>query len=266
MVYDKSKILEAKDALSAKLPKGTQIEWGVVLGSGLSDVIDGYEKICEISYGDVPNMKQSKVKGHKGVFSVVKMGGKTVLVMQGRVHMYEGYNAFEVSFPIAVMGEMGIKNVALTNAAGGINAELRPGDIMAISDHINLQSDSPLSGIEDSSKFTDLTGIYDVSWIDSMPKELQAKKGVYVALKGPHYETPAEIRFFRTIGADAVGMSTVMEAILARYYKMRIVGLSMISNLAAGISATALSHSEVTETAKQAGQKLVKIIETVIAR
>lgn len=261
MLFNKNMISEAKESF-LNLYSG-KLEAGVILGSGLSQAQGDFKVIKEIHFSEIKNLKTSNVEGHKNKFLIVKSGKKDILIMQGRIHLYEGYSAFEASLPVALMGELGIKNLILTNAAGGINRDFRVGDIMEITDHINLQPENPLRGIIDSSKFVNMADAYDQEYLNELNKEFDVKPGVYVSVPGPNYETPAEINFFRIIGADAVGMSIVMEAIMAKYYKMRLFGFSLITNMAAGMQKM-LSHDEVIESGKKSGLKLLEIIKFII--
>jgi purine-nucleoside phosphorylase len=262
MMYDKTVLNEATESFLKFYDK--PIDWVMVLGSGLSQVGEYFDVVKEIDTSEIKHIKRSRVAGHKGRFLVAKSGNKTVLIMQGRVHLYEGYSAFEVTLPVAIFGEVGIKNIILTNAAGGSNPDYVPGDIMAITDHINMQGTSPLMGIEDNTKFLDLSEVYDKKILDEMSGRFKIRKGVYCAGLGPQYETPAEVRFLQKLGADAVGMSTVLEAIMARYYGMRVAGFSMITNFAAGISKEPLSHSEVVEIGRKCSEQMLEIVKATV--
>lgn len=253
------KIWEAADAIRQQIGSFAP-EVGLVLGSGLGYFAE--EEICDpvfIPYGQVPHFPRSTAPGHAGRFVVGTVQGRRVIAMQGRVHHYEGFSMREVAMPVRVMKSLGIHTIILTNAAGGIREEMEPGDLMLISDHINLMGDNPLSGFNDERigpRFPDMTVVYD--------KELRAKaqkvadelgyplqEGVYVGVSGPSFETPAEIRAFRIFGADAVGMSTVPEAIAARHCGLKVCGLSYISNKAAGMGDGTLSAEEVLDNAQK---------------
>jgi len=258
MLYNKKIIIDAVQTLKDKgIPK---VDIAVVLGSGLSSIIDKYSDAVYISYNDIPGMKNSTVKGHDSRFVYVQCGGKDIVFMQGRMHMYEGYSAFETALPIAIMGELGARVAILTNAAGGICTNLEPGDIMLIEDHIKTQMSSPLEGIEDNSRFLDMQNAYDTSLHVHLHKNFGVKRGIYISTLGPQYETSAEVNVFKKMGADAVGMSTVMETIMAKYYKMRVLGFSLITNKAAGISGTVLNHDEVVLQGDKAGKLLGEIL------
>jgi purine-nucleoside phosphorylase len=247
---------------------------GVVLGSGLGEFADRVTGKAVIAYADIPHFRQVSVAGHAGRLVLGRIGSVPVAVLQGRYHYYEGHDISDVVFPVRVLGKLGIRSLLLTNAAGGINRELQPGDLMVIRDHINLMGVNPLRGTNDERlgpRFPDMSGVYDREFQDGIvaaQKEigLAPKKGVYLALSGPSYETPAEIRMLATLGADAVGMSTVPEAICARHMGLRVAGISCVTNLAAGISANALSHKEVTETAERVKNDFIRLLGLVIPR
>lgn len=247
---------------------------GVVLGSGLGEFADQVMEKSMFEYADIPHFKKVSVAGHAGRLVLGKIGSIPVAVLQGRYHYYEGHDISDVIFPVRVLGKLGVKSLLLTNAAGGINRELKPGDLMVIRDHINLMGINPLRGANDERlgpRFPDMSGVYDLKFQDviaSAQKEigLAAKNGVYLALSGPSYETPAEIRMLAALGADAVGMSTVPEAICARHMGLRVAGISCITNLAAGISAQPLSHKEVTETAERVKNDFIHLLNLAIPR
>jgi purine-nucleoside phosphorylase len=247
---------------------------GVVLGSGLGEFAEQVTEKSVIAYADIPHFKKVSVAGHAGRLVLGKIGSVPVAVLQGRYHYYEGHDISDVVFPVRVLGKLGVKSLLLTNAAGGINRELQPGDLMVIRDHINLMGINPLRGANDERlgpRFPDMSGVYDGKFQDSIAaaqKEigLAAKRGVYLALSGPSYETPAEIRMLATLGADAVGMSTVPEAICARHMGLRVAGISCVTNLAAGISAQPLSHKEVTETAERVKDDFIRLLGLVLPR
>jgi purine-nucleoside phosphorylase len=222
----------------------------VVLGSGLGD-LDLGEASAEIRYDRIPGFPRVRVTGHPGRLSFVG----TAAVLRGRVHFYEGRSMDEVVRPVRVMARLGIRRVILTNAAGGLNPRLKPGDLMAISDHLNLMGANPLSG---GPNFVDQTSVYDV------PKLRGLARGVYAAVAGPAYETPAETRMLRTLGADAVGMSTVPEAMAARQAGLRVVGISLITNAAAGTGKGPVSHAEVLQTAERSREKLRRILRALL--
>jgi purine-nucleoside phosphorylase len=263
MLYNKKIIIQAANSFR-KIYSG-RIDLGVVLGSGLSEMFNEYEVIKEFEFTKIKHLKTTGVSGHRNRFILLRLEGKTILAMQGRPHLYEGYSAFEVSLPVAVMGEMGTKELVLTNAAGGIDPDFQPGDIMAITGHINLQGTSPLFGMSGASKFVDMTNAYDRSLLPELQKRFQLKSGIYAGVLGPNYETPDEIKYLRTIGASAVGMSTIMEDIMAKFYGMRVFGFSMIANKAAGM-AESLSHTEVLEAGKNASVRLMEIVRYIAGK
>jgi purine-nucleoside phosphorylase len=247
---------------------------GVVLGSGLGEFADQVSEKAVSEYADIPHFKKVSVAGNAGRLVLGKIGSVPVAVLQGRYHFYEGHDIDDVVFPVRVLSKLGCKSLLLTNAAGGINRELQPGALMVIRDHINLMGINPLRGANDERlgpRFPDMSSVYDLKFQDVIAgaqKEigLAVKKGVYLALSGPSYETPAEIRMLATLGADAVGMSTVPEAICARHMGMRVAGISCVTNLAAGISAQPLSHKEVTETAARVKNDFIRLLNLVIPR
>lgn len=267
--YDK--ISETVGFLKKRI--GTIPQKGIVLGSGLGDFADKLADRITIPYRDIPNFKHVSVKGHAGNFVKGQKNGIDVLVLQGRYHFYEGFDIKDVVFPVRVLCSLGIKNLILTNAAGGINRGLSPGDLMVISDHINLMNINPLHGKNDERlgpRFPDMSEIYNKTLVELILKTgkdlgISVKKGVYAGLRGPSYETPAEIRMLATIGADAVGMSTVPESIVARHMGITTSGISCITNFAAGITDKPLDHKEVTETAERVKSEFIKLLESVIS-
>lgn len=247
---------------------------GVVLGSGLGKFADSVAEQTVLAYADIPHFKAAGVAGHAGRLVLGKIGPLPVAVLQGRIHYYEGHDIGDVVFPVRVLAKLGIRSLLLTNAAGGINREWRPGDLMVIRDHINLMGINPLRGANDERlgpRFPDMSAVYDPAFQDIIAAALSengrpARRGVYLALGGPSYETPAEIRMLATLGADAVGMSTVPEALCARHMGLRVAGISCITNLAAGLSAQPLSHQEVTETGERVKNDFIRLLNLVIPR
>lgn len=246
-------------------------EIGIILGSGLGELADEYCDVA-ISYSDIPNFIKSTVQGHKGRLVFANMCGKKVVMMQGRNHYYEGHTMQEITYPVKVMKKLGVKNLILTNAAGAVNESFVPSDLMLIKDHINFMGANPLVGPNDSElgeRFPDMTEIYKKNLI-SLAKEcaaqigLELKEGVYFANSGPSYETPSEIKMARLLGADAVGMSTVPEAIVANYCGMNVLGISCISNAASAHDGEKLSHQEVIETTNKAKSKFKNLITHII--
>jgi len=240
----------------------------LVLGSGLGSFADKIEVKCAVNYSDIEGMPVSTALGHDGRFVFGFLEGVPVALMQGRVHIYEGYTPQEAVLPLRVLGLMGADRCIITNAAGGINPTFKAGDFMLISDHISFFVPSPLEGEnidELGIRFPDMTEAYDREFADKVLKiarqeGIELKKGVYTQLSGPSFETPAEIRALAALGADAVGMSTVCETIAARHMGMRVCGISMISNMAAGISSAPLTHSEVMETGERVAPDFERLI------
>ena len=241
---------------------------GVVLGSGLGSVVDAIKVETVIPYAEIPGAKAATVIGHSGQMVLGNAGNVPVAAMQGRAHLYEGYSAQEVAFPIRVFGRMGIRAVILTNAAGGINLSYSQGALVLIRDHINLQGTNPLVGANDDRfgvRFPDMSRAYDRDYRQLAREEaaklgLPLHEGVYAALLGPSYETPAEIEYLRRIGADLVGMSTVAEVIAARNMEIKVLAISCVTNMAAGILDQPLSHAEVMET----GERVKTIFESLL--
>jgi purine-nucleoside phosphorylase len=249
-------------------------EIGVVLGSGLGGFTAQVAKKTVIEYADIPHFKKVSVAGHAGRLMLGKIGAVPVAILQGRYHYYEGHDISDVVFPVRVLSKLGVKSLLLTNAAGGIGKGLQPGDLMIIRDHINLMGINPLRGANDERlgpRFPDMNQVYDKSFqkmLAATMKEigLSVHKGVYAGVSGPSYETPAEIRMLAVLGADAVGMSTVPEAICACHSGLRVAGISCITNLAAGLSARPLSHREVIETAERVQDDFIRLLNLVIPR
>ncbi|HCS75694.1 MAG TPA: purine-nucleoside phosphorylase [Clostridiales bacterium] len=264
----------AAEYIKSQLPKSQAPKIGLILGSGLGVLTEHIEKPVYIPYKDIPGFPQTTVEGHAGRFVYGSFQGKAVLAMQGRFHYYEGKSIEEVVFPVRVMKILGIEILILTNAAGGVNPSFQPGDLMLITDHINMSGVSPLRGknldVLGGPRFPDMTFAYNLELrqlaIDAAKKiDLDLKIGVYAMMLGPNFETPAEIRMLRILGADAVGMSTIPEAITAVHAKIKVLGISCITNMAAGILKQTLTHEEVLETAKQVKGKFIRLLETVIS-
>lgn len=257
-------------------PSQTVARVGVVLGSGLGPVADDVlaQGGVAIEYGAIPHFPTSSVEGHKGRMVFGRVADTPVLLMQGRVHRYEGWSPAEVAFPVRVLLALGVKTVVLTNAAGGLAEGMKPGDLMVIDDHLNLTGQNPLVGPNDDRlgpRFPDMSDTYRAELRDlvhraAAERGIELTHGVYAGMLGPTYETPAEIRMLQRIGADAVGMSTVYEAIAASHGGAGVVGISCITNLAAGISETPLSHDEVKETAQRVEQTFAALILALIPR
>jgi purine-nucleoside phosphorylase len=249
-------------------------EIALVLGSGLGDFAEGMADAVRIPYGKIPYFPHSTAIGHAGRLVMGRIAATPVAVMQGRVHLYEGHSIKDVAFPIRVFGRLGIRAVILTNAAGGISTDLQPGNLVLIRDHLNLQGVSPVSGPNDERfglRFFDMTTAYDSEFQRIAQEEarrlgLELPRGVYAALPGPSYETPAEIQYLKVIGADLVGMSTVPEVIAARHMGIRVLALSCVTNLAAGLSQQAINHLEVLEIGACVQKELVALLTAVIPR
>jgi len=252
----------------------------IVLGSGLGAVAEAVESPIFVPYAEIPHFPQSTVEGHSGRIVSGLLNGVPVVVMQGRVHYYEGYTPQQVTFPMRVLGRLGIETVILTNAAGGINANYQIGDLVLLADHINLLGFNPLIGPneprfgrsgETGLRFFDMTQAYSVDLRAKAQSAARAEgfvmhEGVYLATSGPSFETPAEIKAFRTLGADLVGMSTVPETIVARHMGIQVLGISCVTNLAAGISATHLSHQEVFEAGSRVQHRLAGLFARLLPR
>lgn len=264
------KLSEARRYLNEKV--NIIPEMGIILGSGLGGFVQIMEDKVSIPYRDIPNFPVSTVEGHKGELVFGKVHGRPIVAMQGRFHYYEGYNMQEVTFPVRVMQVLGVTGLIVTNAAGGINPAFHPGDLILIKDHINMMGDNPLKGANLSNlgpRFPDLSEGYDLEWRQKalpIAQELgiNPQEGVYAAMSGPSYESPAEIRFLRTIGADLVGMSTVPEVIVANHGGMRVLGISCVTNMAAGILPQRLSHAEVMETAERIEKQFVRFVQALV--
>jgi purine-nucleoside phosphorylase len=245
---------------------------GVVLGSGLGGFADELSDATRIPYANIPFFPRSTAIGHAGQMVIGKVGDIAVAAMQGRVHLYEGYSAEEVAFPTRVFGRMGIRALILTNAAGGINLEYKQGALVVITDHINLQGQNPLTGPNDDRfgpRFPDMTQAYPKPYREIALRAAQrlskaVYQGVYAGLLGPSYETPAEIRYLRTIGADLVGMSTIPEVIAARHMGIKVLAISCVTNMAAGISDEVLSHEDVLATGERVKGDFVALLREVL--
>lgn len=253
-----------------------QIDVAVVLGSGLGHFAETLVNQVIIPYEEIPDFVRSTVEGHTGrlVIGDLPEGNVTVGVMQGRFHYYEGYSLEEVTLPIRTFGAMGVRKIVLTNAAGGVNVNFQVGELMLISDHINLMMVSPLRGQHDhrlGERFPDMTEVYSREYRQLAQEVagetgLQLQAGVYMALQGPNYETPAEIRMMRLLGADAVGMSTVPEAIVAKQMGMNILGISLITNAAAGVVDEAISHEDVMKMGKRVSRQFAEFLARFLRR
>lgn len=245
---------------------------GLVLGSGLGMLAEEVEQPVKIPYGEIPHFPVSTVEGHAGQFVFGKFAGHDVAMMQGRFHFYEGYALEQVTFPIRVMKQLGINTLLVTNAAGGINTEWNPGDLMLIQDHMNFMFRNPLIGQnvdELGPRFPDMSSAYNRELRDLAKRaaeriEIPLREGIYIGLTGPSYETPAEIRMYRKVGGDAVGMSTVPEVIVANHMGLRVLGISCITNMAAGILDQPLRHEEVMETAERVKTTFSSLVRSIV--
>lgn len=247
-------------------------EIGLILGSGLGDYADQIENPVQIPYRDLPDFPVSTVAGHAGQFVIGMCRGRRVIAMQGRIHYYEGCSQKTITLPVRIMKRLGVKKMVLTNACGGVNQNFGPGTLMMIRDHINYSGSNPLLGEnfeEDGSRFPDVSQIYKKEYRDSLKtaaavKGIRLEEGVYMMFSGPCYETPAEVRMARILGADAVGMSTVPEAIVCAHCGIPVLGISCITNFAAGILDHPLNHEEVVETAARVKKVFVEVLNTAL--
>ncbi len=288
MTYENAK--EAADFIRSKYEK--QIKVALVLGSGLGAFGEEVENAVRISYEEIPHFALSTVEGHAGQLILGEVAGVSVAVQQGRFHYYEGYEMNEVTFPVRVFGVLGIKNLILTNAAGSVDTDFKQGTLMLIRDHINLIGVSPLRGRNDErfgARFPDMTEVYSLDYQEIALAEARAmadekmrtdelrtgkkqdkprilRRGVYCALSGPSYETPTEIRMLRMLGADAVGMSTVPEAIVARQMGIKVLGISCITNMAAGMSDEPIHHEEVMETGNKVSAVFKELLRRIVPK
>lgn len=264
------KITAAAEYILARIPQQPRI--GLVLGSGLGSFADTLEDPIRIPFAEIPGFPQTTVTGHAGALVFGRKNNRYLAVLQGRIHYYEGYSQREITLPIRVLSAIGVKTVVLTNAAGGVNKRYKPGDLMLICDHINLSGSNPLIGPNLDAfgpRFPDISDLYCADLRQDV-KELSAFlgiplwEGVYLMNSGPSYETPAEVRMCERLGADAVGMSTVPEAIVAAHCGMKVVGISCITNMAAGILPQKLDHSEVVETAAKVRSKFQRLLSELV--
>lgn len=282
MSYEQA--VEAADFIRSRYAK--PIRTAVVLGSGLGAFANEIEDPITIPYLEIPHFARSTVEGHAGQLVLGEIGGVAVAVQQGRFHFYEGYEMEHVTFPMRTFGRLGVENVILTNAAGSLSTEMRPGSLMLITDHLNCMGVNPLRGANDKRfgpRFPDMTFVYDrelqeivVEAASSISEERFAKgtdselvdflhRGVYCGLSGPTYETPAEIHMYRLLGANALGMSTVPEAIVARHQGMKVIGISCITNLGAGMTDESIDHSHVMETGARVAEVFTELLRRVVS-
>lgn len=247
---------------------------GVVLGSGLGTFADNFEEAVTVPYQDIPGFGRSTAVGHAGQLVIGKIDQVPLLAMKGRLHHYEGYSFEEVTFPLRTLKLLGLKTIILTNASGGVNVQFNPGTLMVITDHLNLMGNNPLIGANDDRfgpRFPDMSAVYSPALQEIVMEEakemgVDIRRGVYAALTGPSYETPAEIHLMRNCGADAVGMSTVPEAIVARHMDMEVLGISCITNLAAGVTDEPISHEDVMATGDRVSATFTQLLRRVVVR
>ncbi|HWN11238.1 MAG TPA: purine-nucleoside phosphorylase [Pyrinomonadaceae bacterium] len=269
-IYDRAE--RAAQSIRARTSARPRI--AIVLGSGLGAFADEFQDAVAIPYREIPGFVSSTAQGHVGSLVIGKVGDVSVAAMQGRVHFYEGYSLEEVTFPVRTLKLLGIETLILTNAAGGINVQLIQGALMVISDQLNLMGVNPLRGANDERfgpRFPDMSEVYSRELQELVTQEARllgttVRRGIYAALAGPSYETPAEIHMLRATGADAVGMSTVPEAIVARHMGMNVLGISCITNMAAGISDQAINHEEVMETGQLVRETFTQLLRRIIAK
>lgn len=267
-----NQLLTAAQVLKERTPYLPTV--GLILGSGLGDLAQRIEEPIVIPYGEVPGMRVSTAPGHAGRFVVGRLSGKTVICMQGRLHFYEGYPMADIAFPVRLMKLLGVEYLIITNACGAVNPDFAPGDLCLITDHINMLGTNPMIGPNPDRfgpRFFDMSTAYDpglraLALKIGGEQGLTLRQGVYLAYTGPSYETPAEIRAFRTLGADLVGMSTVPEVIVAHHCGIRALAISMVTNMAAGISKVKLDEQEVIDTARARGAVLQKLVTEIIGR
>ena len=271
---EKDVFARAKEAAQYIKDQGVDtLEVGLILGSGLGELADEIEDRVVIQYTDIPSFPVSTVEGHAGQLVCGTLGGKKVIALQGRFHYYEGYTMEVVTFPIRVMSELGVESMIVTNAAGGVNRDFTPGDLMMITDHINFFGTNPLIGANDEEqgpRFPDLSQAYDLEYQTFIKEaaselDLPLKEGVYFGMTGPTYESPAEIRMINTLGGDSVGMSTVPEVIVARHAGIRVAGISCITNFAAGLGGE-LNHEDVIEVSTKIRSSFKSLVVTLLEK
>jgi purine-nucleoside phosphorylase len=265
-------------SIRAQLPEHFSPQIGCILGSGLGELAEQVEVVARIPFANIPYFPQSSVVGHAGMLVIGQFAGQSVMMMQGRFHYYEGHSMQTVALPIYVMQQLGVHTLIVTNAAGGMNSQFRPGDLMLITDHLNMTGDSPLIGINDDSlgpRFPDMSQAYDLSLRD-MVKQLalemlsgqavNLREGVYAGITGPSYMTPAELKMLARLGADAVGMSTVAEVIAARHAGIRVIGISCITDMAIGEQLEPLTHEQVVAVANRTKPIFSSLVRAIVER
>lgn len=266
----KKKIIESTEFIKNKIEFLPEI--GLILGSGLGSLANEIKDEIVVKYEDIPNFPVSTVEGHEGQLVIGTLEGKKVVAMQGRFHYYEGYTMQEVTFPVRVMKELGVKLILVTNACGGMNPELYPGALMFIEDHINFTGDNPLIGPNDNElgpRFPDMSTAYDKSLIELGQRVgenlgIETEKGVYIAISGPNYLSAAELRMLRKLGGDAVGMSTVPEVIVAKHAGLKVLGISCVTDMAIADGLEPLEHSQVVEVANKTKPKFIKLVKGIL--
>jgi purine-nucleoside phosphorylase len=265
------KMTEAAQAIKGKTTD--KPEFGLILGSGLGELADEIENAVKIDYSEIPNFPVSTVEGHAGKLVIGQLHGKTVVAMQGRFHFYEGYSMQEVTFPVRVMKALGVETVIVTNACGGMNSDFAAGDLMIITDHINMTGANPLIGKNEADlgpRFPDMSRAYTPELVHHVEKvasdlEIKVQKGVYAGITGPTYMTPAELIMLRNLGADAIGMSTVPEVIVASHMSMKVIGISCITDMAIGEELEPLTHEQVVEVANRTKPRFINLVKNIVA-
>lgn len=267
-IFDK--VMESAEFIKSK--SNIEPKVGLILGSGLGVLGDEIENPIKIKYNDIPNFPVSTVEGHAGQLVIGNLEGKQVVAMQGRFHYYEGYSQQEITFPVRVMKALGVDTIVVTNAAGGANRSFNPGDLMVIKDHINLSGNNPLMGANEERfgpRFPDMSTAYKPKYVNLVKEcanelNMKIQEGVYAFFSGPTYETPAEVKMAQILGADAVGMSTAPEVIVASHSGMDVIGISCITNMAAGILDQPLDHEEVIETTQKVKSEFLSLVKSVV--
>lgn len=274
MVKPNDSFLKSETAAEALRARGIDPpSLGLILGSGLGSYAEGFTEAMSIPYHDIPHFPVSTVEGHAGSLVFGKVHGIPAVAMQGRVHAYEGHSAEMVAFPVHVLWQLGVRTLIVTNAAGGVNESWKPGDLVAIHDHLNLTGDNPLIGPNEKQfgpRFPDMSRLWsrelrDIAHRVAKKASIDLKEGVYAGVLGPNYETPAEVRMLRAMGADMVGMSTVFEAIVAGHLGMKLLGISCVTNLAAGVGDSVLNHDDVQAVAARVRTEFATLVDEVIA-